>query len=96
MLIALRMLAGGTASSVQVVGAGTVADIWEVKERGTAMVAFSFGPMMGPLLAPIIGGALAQAPGWRSTQWLLAMYGGLLLVFVIFALPEVCTSFHAT
>ncbi|KAL9638926.1 MAG: hypothetical protein Q9164_001235 [Protoblastenia rupestris] len=88
MLIAMRMLAGGTASSVQVVGAGTVADIWEVKERGTAMGAFFLGPMMGPLLAPIIGGALAQALGWRSTQWFLAMYGGLLLVFVFFALPE--------
>ncbi|KAL9131268.1 MAG: hypothetical protein Q9217_000755 [Psora testacea] len=88
MLIVMRVLSGGAAASVQAVGAGTIADIWEVKERGKAMGIFYLGPLMGPLLAPIIGGALAQALGWRSTQWFLAIYGGVLLVFLFFALPE--------
>lgn len=43
---------------------------------------------MGPFLAPIIGGALAQGLGWRSTQWFLVIYGGVLIIFLIFALPE--------
>jgi MFS family permease len=42
----------------------------------------------GPLLGPIIGGAIAQGLGWRSTQWFLAVYGGMTLVFLVFALPE--------
>lgn len=37
MLIPFRMLAGGAAASVQAVGAGTIADIWESYERGRAM-----------------------------------------------------------
>ena len=37
MLIVFRILMGGAAASVQVVGAGTIADIWQPKERGRAM-----------------------------------------------------------
>lgn len=61
-------------------GAGTIADVWHVKERGYAMGIFYLGPLCGPLFAPIVGGALAQRWGWRSTQWFLALYGGGLLM----------------
>ncbi|KAL8866210.1 MAG: hypothetical protein Q9174_006435 [Haloplaca sp. 1 TL-2023] len=88
MLIVMRLLSGGASASVQAVGAGTIADIWEVHERGHAMSIFYLGPLMGPFLAPIIGGVLAEKLGWRSTQWALAVYGGLVLLFVFFALPE--------
>lgn len=88
MLIVMRILGGGAAASVQAVGAGTIADIWEVRERGRAMGYFYLGPLMGPLLAPIIGGALAMKWGWRSTQWFLAIYGSVVLICLIFALPE--------
>jgi len=76
MLIVMRVLGGGAAASVQAVGAGTIADIWDVKERVRAMGIFYLGPLCGPLFAPIIGGALAEKLGWRSTQWFLAVYGG--------------------
>lgn len=64
MFVAMRMLSGGAAASVQAVGAGTIADIWEVKERGRAMGIFYLGPLCGPLLSPIIGGYdfLTSAP----------------------------------
>jgi multidrug resistance protein len=88
MLIVFRLMGGGASASVQAVGAGTIADIWEPRERGTAMGIFYLGPLMGPLLAPIIGGALAQAFGWASTMWCLAIYGGILLILLLFCLPE--------
>ena len=88
MLIVMRLLSGGAAASVQAVGAGTIADIWESKERGKAMGIFYLGPLMGPLLAPIIGGALGGPFGWRSSQWFLAIYGGILIVVLTFCLPE--------
>lgn len=37
MLIAMRILGGGASASVQAVGAGTIADLWEIYERGQAM-----------------------------------------------------------
>ncbi|KAJ5638083.1 Major facilitator superfamily domaingeneral substrate transporter [Penicillium lividum] len=88
MLIVMRMLMGGAAASVQAVGAGSIADIWEVHERGHAMSIFYLGPLCGPLLAPIIGGLLAERWGWRSTLWFSAVLGGLILIFILFALPE--------
>ncbi|KAL8724162.1 MAG: hypothetical protein Q9181_006951 [Wetmoreana brouardii] len=88
MLIVTRLLGGGAAASGQAVGAGTIADIWEVKERGHAMGIFYLGPLMGPFIAPIIGGLLAEKLGWRSTQWALVIFGGFLLFFLFFALPE--------
>lgn len=88
MFVAMRMLSGGAAASVQTVGAGTLSDIWEPKERGKAMGFFYIGSVCGPLLAPIIGGALGEKWGWRSTQWFLVIYGGVSLVFLLLALPE--------
>ncbi|EMC92113.1 hypothetical protein BAUCODRAFT_276579 [Baudoinia panamericana UAMH 10762] len=88
MFIVMRCLSGGAAASVQAVGAGTVADVWEVKERGRAMGIFYLGPLCGPLISPIMGGALSQSLGWRSTQWFLAIFGALLCAFILFALPE--------
>ncbi len=88
MLIVVRTLSGGAAASVQAVGAGTISDIWEPRERGQAMGIFYLGPLCGPLFAPIIGGGLGAGFGWRSTQWFLVIYGGITLLFLIFALPE--------
>jgi MFS family permease len=88
MLVAMRLLSGGAAASVQAVGAGSIADIWEPRERGKAMGMFYLGPLCGPLLAPIIGGGLTEGLGWRSTQWFLVIYGGFITVFLVFAMPE--------
>jgi len=84
----MRVISGGAAASVQAVGAGTIADIWEPAERGKAMGIFYLGPLIGPLFAPIIGGALAQGFGWRSTMWFLVIYGGLIIIMIVFCLPE--------
>ncbi|KAK7954507.1 MFS multidrug resistance transporter [Apiospora saccharicola] len=88
MLIVFRILAGGASASVQAVGAGTISDIWEPRERGRAMGMFYLGPLMGPLLAPIIGGVLAEAFGWRSTLWFLTAFGAVVFALILFALPE--------
>lgn len=92
MLIVLRMLSGGAAASVQAVGAGTIADIWEPRERGKAMGIFYLGPLCGPLVAPVFGGVIAQKWGWRSTQWFLAIYGTVTLILLLFWLPETLTT----
>lgn len=91
MLIVMRILSGGSAASVQDIGAGTVADIWEPKKRGRAMGICYVGPLCGPGISPIIGGALTQALSWRSTLWALVVFGGVLCLLIIFCLPETLT-----
>jgi multidrug resistance protein len=76
MLVVMRMLSGGGAASVQAVGAGTIADLFETRERGKAMGIFYLGPLCGPLFAPILGGIVGERWNWRATQWALAIYGG--------------------
>lgn len=92
MLIVMRMLSGGASASVQAVGAGTIADLWDSQDRGRAMGIFYLGPLCGPLVAPIVGGALAERWRWRSTMWFLAAYGGVTVTFILFALPETLAS----
>ncbi|KAH8667161.1 major facilitator superfamily domain-containing protein [Ilyonectria robusta] len=88
MLVVFRLLSGGAAASGQSVGAGTIADIWRPEERGYAMSIFYLGPLAGPLFLPLVGGALTEKFGWRSTIWFLTGFGILVLVLILLALPE--------
>lgn len=92
MLIGFRILCGASSASVQAVGAGTISDLYDIKERGAAMGIYYLGPLGGPLLAPIIGGAVAQGWGWRATQWFLVIIAGFSLILVVFVLPETLRS----
>lgn len=89
-LIGFRVLSGGCAASVQSVGAGTIGDLYPVTKRGAAMGLFYLGPLAGPLLSPIIGGAITSNPkfGWRATQWFLICLSGGCCLLIIFCLPE--------
>ncbi|KAG7665610.1 uncharacterized protein J8A68_000816 [[Candida] subhashii] len=87
-LIILRVLQGGSSASVQAVGAGTIADLFIPQERGTAMGWYYLGPLMGPFLAPILGGIVSDAWGWRATQWLLVIFSGCNFCSIMFLLPE--------
>ncbi|KAK7219573.1 hypothetical protein V2G26_007576 [Clonostachys chloroleuca] len=86
--LAMRFFTGGASSAAMSVGAGTIADIWVPEERGTAMGYFFLGPLCGPLLAPILGGALSDKFGWASTQWFLTIYGVVMTILVLLGLPE--------
>ena len=89
MLLAMRFLSASAASSFQSVGAGTVADMWEPKERGAAMGIYYLGNLgVGLVLGPLLGGVLTETWGWRATQWFLATYGGIILVLIVLGLPE--------
>ncbi|EED22686.1 bicyclomycin resistance protein, putative [Talaromyces stipitatus ATCC 10500] len=88
MLIAVRLLSGGSSASVQAVGVASISDLWEPRERGRAMGIFFLGPQLGPFLAPIIGGALADRWGWRSTMWFAVILAAAMLLMLSIILPE--------
>lgn len=44
--------------------------------------------LFGPILAPIVGGILSQAFGWRSTFVLLAIMTGPIALFTLLVVPE--------
>ncbi|KAJ2811798.1 hypothetical protein H4S07_001825 [Coemansia furcata] len=87
-LIASRVVQSAGASAVQSAGAGTISDIYPREKRGTALGIYYLGPLLGPCLGPLIGGYIGQSAGWRWVFWVLAIWGGTMLLLAVFVLPE--------
>ncbi|OAQ63053.2 major facilitator superfamily protein [Pochonia chlamydosporia 170] len=88
MLVAFRFLAGLVGAAPIAIGAGTIADVTNLQQRGTAMSIWSLGPLLGPSIGPVIGGFLSQAAGWRWIFWLLAIIAGAVAIISFFVLQE--------
>ncbi|CAR28622.1 ZYRO0F08228p [Zygosaccharomyces rouxii] len=86
--IALRFLSGAASASVQSVGAGTVSDLYVSEQRGRNLGIYYLGPLLAPLISPIIGAALVSHWSWRSTQWFLVILAGANVLILILFLPE--------
>ncbi|KAF2475445.1 MFS general substrate transporter [Lindgomyces ingoldianus] len=62
---------------------GVLADIWPPTQRGAALLFWGMAVIVGPLLAPIVGGALVIAlphTGWRWTGYLTGTMLAAILV----------------
>ncbi|TDZ25311.1 putative transporter [Colletotrichum orbiculare MAFF 240422] len=85
-LIAFRFLAGCAGASPITQGSGTVTDVMKKSERARALSVMAFGSVCSPSIGSAVGGAIAQAWGWRGcfaflvlmctisvflTQWLM-------------------------
>ncbi|CAO3627073.1 unnamed protein product [Mucor hiemalis] len=88
LLVVFRCIQSVGTSVTMSVGAGTIADVWEISERGSAFSFLFVGQFLGPLVGPIIGGGVTTAAGWRSVFWICAGYGIFLFVFLFFFFPE--------
>ncbi|ODO09168.1 hypothetical protein I350_02768 [Cryptococcus amylolentus CBS 6273] len=80
-LIAMRVLQAFGSGPALAIGAGSLADMYEQHERGAKLGMFYGVPMFGPALAPIIGGGLGQAFGWRSVFYFLSCYAFIMECF---------------
>jgi DHA1 family bicyclomycin/chloramphenicol resistance-like MFS transporter len=83
-----RVLQGLSAGSGLVVGRAIIRDRFQGAEaqRMMSQTTLVFG--LGPALAPIVGGALLNATGWRSIFWALLLWTVLMFVLCLRALPE--------
>lgn len=52
-LIVFRLLAGTAGSAPLTIGAGSLADMIQAKNRGLAMSAWVLGPVLGPVIGPL-------------------------------------------
>ncbi|KAI9261098.1 major facilitator superfamily domain-containing protein [Sporodiniella umbellata] len=87
-LVVMRCLQSFGGSTLVSVGAGVVADCWEITQRGSAFSFLFIGQFLGPLIGPIVSGGMVAAVGWRSAFWLCVGYGLFLILFLFFFLPE--------
>jgi MFS family permease len=73
----------GSERKLTVACSGTINDMVEDKYRAAAFSAFGIGPMNGPVFGPVIGGFVFQYLGWRWTNWLVLILGGVALLLMV-------------
>lgn len=78
-LIVFRFLCGVGGSACQTVGGAIISDLFPVSERGRATTVWMIGPILGPSLAPVVGGFVAETVGWRWANW-ISFIPGMLVV----------------
>jgi DHA1 family bicyclomycin/chloramphenicol resistance-like MFS transporter len=93
-LLAMRIGQGLAASAGLVIGRAVVRDVFAGAhaQRVLAQVMLIFG--LGPALAPILGGWLHAAFGWRAVFWFLAALGFVVWVWAAAWLPETLARTH--
>jgi MFS family permease len=85
---AFRMLSAFQGTAYLVVGTVVIGDIFHPTERGRALGAFLSGLLIGPSIAPLLGGVVITFTTWRVIYWVITGLAGLALALVVFLLPE--------
>ncbi|KAE8319489.1 major facilitator superfamily domain-containing protein [Aspergillus transmontanensis] len=75
MLVAFRFINGMAVTSLTL-APSIIGDLFVQEERGTAMAVAIALPLIGPCVAPIVGGFVNSALGWRWTIWIMAIAVG--------------------
>jgi len=82
-LLASRFLCVVFPSSGLSLAGGTIADIWNIQERGMAIAFFAAAPYAGPVLGPIISGWINVGTHRLSLFfWVNLAFAGLMLILV--------------
>lgn len=91
-LMVLRCLQSSGSGVTVALGSAVVSDLVTRAERGRFVGYASMTITLGPALGPIIGGLLTQYRGWRSMFWFLTILSGILILLIVFFLPETCRN----
>lgn len=70
-LIVYRILQGGFGAPITPVGNAIILDVYPKHQHGTVTAIYGMGVVVGPIIGPVFGGALAELYDWRWTFWLL-------------------------
>jgi len=87
-LVAFRFLQALGGCAPLVVPRAVVRDYFDGRDSVRMLSMLILVMMLGPILAPLIGGQLLVRFGWRSVLLVLAGYGLVLLVLAAWQLPE--------
>ena len=82
------MLQGFGASGAIAVGAGSIADVFFLHERGLYNGIWIAISQSGPFISPMILGAVIEELDWRWSYWVMAIFAGVFLVLLFCCLPE--------
>lgn len=58
------------------------------EKRGSVIAIYALGPLLSPVIGPVVGGYLTAAKGWRWVFWVLTIVGGLCTIVCFIFLCE--------
>ncbi|KAL6450010.1 FLU1 Major facilitator superfamily multidrug transporter FLU1 [Candida maltosa Xu316] len=89
-ILICRFFAGFIGAAPMVVSAAIMADLFDYRSRGTAIVVYAMMIFGGPMIAPIMGGFTVKnsALGWRWTSYFCGIIGAIALFMNVFVLEE--------
>jgi DHA1 family bicyclomycin/chloramphenicol resistance-like MFS transporter len=94
MMIGLRFLQAFGACSGVVIGRAVVRDLFEGRQVASAMSMLSMIQSIGPILAPVLGGYIFAAAGWKANFTFLGAIGLACLAGIVLGLPETMDKAH--
>ncbi|KAJ5919360.1 Major facilitator superfamily domain general substrate transporter [Penicillium verhagenii] len=84
-----RFFAGFFGSAPVTNTGGVLGDIWPPEQRGAALVAYSIAVFGGPVLGPIVGGAISESYlGWRWTEYITGILMMICLILDLVFIDE--------
>lgn len=88
LLAAVRFLQGFGASAGMVIARAAVRDLYSGAEAARFFASLMLVVGVSPILAPIIGGQILRYTDWRGVFGVLTVLGVVLVLVVLFILPE--------
>lgn len=70
------------------IGGGIVSDVWRPEQRGRSLALYSFVPLLGPAIGPLIGGYIAQQASWRWSFFTVAIFEAALILLSLLIFKE--------
>lgn len=83
-----RVIQGSAGAASAVVVQAIVRDMFDREEFARMMSFITLVVTLAPLVAPMVGGHLAVWFGWRSIFWLLAIFSIVVILLVVWMIPE--------
>ncbi len=87
-LVGLRLLHGIVGGVGVSCGRAVVSDTWSGEQAATKYGTLSSINLIGPVVAPVLGGAILTLGDWRTVFWFLVALGVLMSSAVWFGVPE--------
>ncbi|KZF20969.1 MFS general substrate transporter [Xylona heveae TC161] len=84
----LRFFGGFVGSSPNAIGTGILSDLWSNEDRGHSLAVYTFLPLAGPAIGPIMAQLILEKASWRYIFWASSSFIGATLLVGIFLLQE--------